>query len=63
MPIKLNSYVVKLTDQQVYLILYLYYEKNVLPHITPTFNVTKAIIRNIVTESLDQFVMRNNPIP
>lgn len=49
MPIKINPYGVKLSDQQVYQILYLYHEKNVLPcKLAPTFNVTKSTIRNIV---------------
>ncbi|WDV07137.1 hypothetical protein [Lysinibacillus irui] len=49
MTIKINPYVAKLTDQQVYQILYLYHEKNVLPcYLAPTFNVAKSTIRNIV---------------
>ncbi len=49
MTFKINPYVSKLTDQQVYQILYLYHEKNVMPsNLAPTFNVTKATIRNIV---------------
>jgi|GEM_PF-3656001 len=49
MTIKINPYVTKLTDQQVYQILYLYHEKNVLPcYFAPTFNVTKVSITNIL---------------
>lgn len=49
MTIKINPYVAKLTDQQIYQILYLYYEKNVSPcYLAPTFNVAKSTIRNIV---------------
>lgn len=49
MPIKINPYVAKLTDQQVYQILYLYHEKKVIPcNLAQTFNVTKTTIRNIV---------------
>lgn len=49
MTVKINPYVAKLIDQQVYQILYLYYEKKVIPsNLAPTFNVTKATIKNIV---------------
>lgn len=49
MTIKINPYVAKLTDQQVYQILYLYHEKNVSPcYLAPAFNVIKSTIRNIV---------------
>lgn len=49
MPIKINPYGVKLSDQQVYQILYLYHEKKVMPsNLAPTFKVTKSTIKNIV---------------
>lgn len=49
MTIKINPYIAKLTDKQVYQILYLYHEMKVLPcNLAPTFNVTKATIKNIV---------------
>lgn len=55
MTVKINPYIAKLTDQQVYQILYLYYEKKVMPsNLAPTFNVTKTTINNIVNDKSQQ---------